>query len=63
MKRLMIVFAVLLILSGSLFAQDNKFIEELKEWDFSIGGWAYLFEAEIMGAVEEWRNDCINTWR
>jgi DNA integrity scanning protein DisA with diadenylate cyclase activity len=21
------------------------------------------FEAEIMGAVEEWRNDCINTWR
>ena len=46
MKRLMIVFAVLLILSGSLFAQDNKFVEELKNWDFSIGGWAYLFEAE-----------------
>ena len=46
MKKLMIVIAVIFMLSGGLFAQDNKFVEELKNWDFSIGGWAYLFEAE-----------------
>jgi len=44
------VLAVLILFSGARMARaevaENKFINELKNWEWSLGGMAYLFEAE-----------------
>ncbi len=54
MKRILTAFVVVILLfAGTVFVSAEetttgmgKIINEIKQWDFSIGGYAYLFNAE-----------------
>ena len=45
MKKILIVLVMLIMVSIG-YAQDNRFVEEIKQWDFSAGGCAYLVGAD-----------------
>jgi len=47
-KRLVFLAIIMCLMVGSItFAEnnDNKFVAELKQWDWSLGGYAYLYKA------------------
>lgn len=47
MKRVSILMVLAIMMFGSLaYAQENRFVEELKKWDYSLGGMAYLKGAD-----------------
>ncbi|MDD4924783.1 MAG: hypothetical protein PHF74_08175 [Dehalococcoidales bacterium] len=47
MKKIMLlVLAVLFLVSFKAVAQENKFVEEFKNWKWSLGGMAYLVNAD-----------------
>ena len=47
MKRIIMVLAVIMLMSiVPATAQENRFVEEFKNWDFSLGGIGYLRKAD-----------------